>query len=642
MEGKSLPVKLQPSNLRPIAYRILSKKHGLNIQTDGLKVLTEIISYRYGSDWKGQKSQGYLEEIAKLWKNQDRGLFIDGNGLKEVVKHMNNEDSKRSQSPMTDLSNDDSNKENIDDNNDAVVENTDSVDDLNWEDFFQVKNPNEQPNYKFDRNRKQFALQPRQNLSNFLQANVDYFNSRYNLIRDRLSRNEIFQKTNYQSISNIMEKRKNNEITIIKNIIGKNGSSFILFGLLLKNIQGNFILEDASDSIELNFDQAEKSHDAFYNEGMFLIIEGIYSQYNENTNNGIFHVVNIGHPTVEKRDVSMEHYGNLDFLNINKENLSNHNHINKISRSFKKKMSKLEKQLVNNKLIILGSNLYLDDLKVLKGLRRFFNKLELDLINEPTEVSNPISLVLIGSFTSKPINSHNSSVSTISNSESYKNNFNNLTNIIAEYPNIVSYIKFIMIPGPNDPWQSTYALGNSNINYLPQQNIPSIFLNRLERLLPKGHLKVGWNPVRINYLNQEIVIMKDDLINKFKRNEILLSHELNDSATNIDLNDDPSVISNNIPLQIKQSRKLIKTLLDQGHLQPFNKDLKLINPIYDYSLRLEPIPNVLILTDASYQNFEVNYNGCRAINLTGVLTDNYINYVEYYPATKEFKFKKVY
>ena len=85
-----------------------------------------------------------------------------------------------------------------------------------------------------------------------------------------------------------------------------------------------------------------------------------------------------------------------------------------------------------------------------------------------------------------------------------------------------------------------------------------------------------------------------------------------------------------LPSKIKQARKLVKTILDQGNLQPFLKNLKLINLAYDYSLRIEPLPSVIILNDSSFDNFEVTYNGCKVVNITSVvsLNNRKFNYVE--------------
>lgn len=668
MENPSaLPIKLQPSNLRPIAYRILSKKHGLNIQTDALKLLTDAVSYKFGFDWKSIQSQQFLDEIAKIWKNQDRGIFIDGPGLKQVIKELSDRNSNQKSIRNGSADNLAKKAERSDTLVDDDAENEAVYNEeitLNWQDYFKVINPDEQPNYKYDKHRKQLSFIPSTNakrLANNLNSNVDYFNNRYHLISDRLSRNENFQKPSFSSISSISKSlshnNKTNEITLIKNVLGRDGSKFILFGLLSKNANDDFILEDSTDHIELNLTQAYKTQGSFYCPGMFVIVEGIYSasggsMSNANVIGGCFHVSNIGHPPAERRELSLENYGNLDFMGINRDNDTNNNdnHILRVNKSLKKKLVSLEKNLVNHKLIILGSDCFLDDLKILDGIKKLFGKIESSIIDD--ETNQPLVIVLIGSFTSNPLTPTNSSVANVSNTENYKSNFDNLSNILSNFPNIVQKVKIALIPGINDPWQSSHSLGGSNLNAFPQRSIPKIFTNRLERLLPKGSLIAGWNPLRINYLSQEIVLMKDDIISKFKRNDIIFSNdlELEQQKLQKDKNDDGLIHATDINTKephispkIKQARKLVKTILDQGNLQPFLKDIRIINTNFDYSLRIEPLPTVLILNDATFPTFEVTYNGCKVIN-TGKLVGNNrkLSFVEYFPSGKRFEFKEVY
>lgn len=661
-----LPVKLQPSNLRPIAYRILSKKHGLNIQTDALKLLTDTVSYKFGFDWKSTQSQQYLEEIAKIWKNQDRGIFIDGPGLKQVVKELSDKytlQAKRNGSLDSGAKKAERSDTIVDTNlnNETLYSDKPTLD---WQEYFKIINPDEQPNFKFDKHRKQFNLMSNSSskkLSSNLGSSVEYFNNRYHLIFDRLSRNENFQKPSFSSISSINKSlgnsSKTNEITLIKNVLGRDGSKFILFGLLSTNANDDYILEDSTDYIELNLSQAYKTEGSFYCPGMFVIAEGIYSasggsMSNANVIGGCFHVSNIGHPPAERREVSMENYGNLDFLGINNDNdaKDNDNHIVRINKSLKKKLHSLERSLVNHKLVILGCDCFLDDTRILDGLKKLFGKIENSLVED--ESNQPLAIILNGSFTSNPLIPTNSSIANISNTENYKNNFDNLSNILSNFPAIVEKVKIVLIPGINDPWQSSHSLGGSNLNVLPQRSIPKIFTNRLERLLPKGNLIAGWNPIRINYLSQEIVLMKDDIISKFKRNSIIFSNDLemenlrlmkekeNDGQIHAaDINTQEQHISH----KIKQARKLVKTILDQGSLQPFLKDLRIVNSNYDFALRIEPLPTVLILNDANFPNFEVTYNGCKVIN-TGKLVghNRKLNIVEYFPSNKRFEFKEVY
>ena len=93
----ALPVKIQPGLLRPLAYRVLSKKYGLNIKSDGLAALADYIGNRFGINWrKDSGTLKFLEQFATIWDQQERGLFIDKTGVEEVVKEVK-EQSKADQ-----------------------------------------------------------------------------------------------------------------------------------------------------------------------------------------------------------------------------------------------------------------------------------------------------------------------------------------------------------------------------------------------------------------------------------------------------------------------------------------------------------------------------------------------------------------
>ncbi|CAK7904712.1 DNA polymerase epsilon subunit B [[Candida] anglica] len=688
-----LPVKLQSSNLRPIAYRVLSKKHGLNVQTDALKLLTETIGLRFGSDWKGPQSQLFLEDIARIWKSQDRGLFIDGVGLKQVINEAISSSIGGSKSKsLKDIS--------IDSFAPKAATRTDTIVDVDgmdvdtptppppatsnsnstfqWEDYFRVIGADNQPKYQFDKVRKQFSLvrdqQPATtsnlqhhflHLRETLNAKVDNFSSRYNLISDRLSRNENFQKPTFSSMSSFSRgnhhKNLHHEITLIKNLLGRDGQSFILFGLLSQNSNGDYTLEDSTDIIELNISQALKAEGSYYCSGMFVVAEGIYSATGgasssaTNVVGGCFHVSNIGHPPAEKRDVSMENYGNLDFMGVHEsDHLDTNNHILRVDKQLKRHLVHLERQLTHHKLIFMGSDCFLDNMKTMQGLKAFFIKMEKSLIeeNEETEDELPLALVFSGSFTSMPLIPTNTSSTNIPISASYKNYFDDLATLIGKFPTIISKVKFVFIPGANDPWQSTFSLGSSSTQVWPQQPISPIFTSRIARILPKGHLICGWNPVRINYLSQEIVIMRDDITQKLKRNDIIFPTDISieeellkkENARGSSRLEVEEILERpHVAEKVKQARKVVKTILDQGQLQPFKLDMRVIRPYYDHILRLEPLPSILILSDSSSGPFEVTYNGCKVINVGRLIgTTKRLNYVEYHPSSKKCNFKEIY
>lgn len=650
----SLPVRLQPSNLRPIAYRILSKKHGLNIQTDALAVLTESIALKFGVEWKGARSQQFIEDIAKLWKQQDRGIFIDGAALSQVIKE---------------LTKDKTGSKSLDSIEPAKATRSDTLADetsvepknatLNWQDFVRFVTPEVQPKYVFDRVRKQFAPQPipKAKLANTLRLSIEYFNQKYYVAMDRLSRDENFQKATFSSIAGVSASLTSSttEITLIKNVLGRDGQKFTLFGLLSKNANGNYILEDSSDHIELNINQAHKTPGSFYSTGMMLIAEGIYSASGGSMSNdanvisGCFHVSYLQHPQAERREASMDAYGNLDFLGIHSDAfaLARTSTMVKIDRPLRKKLSALEKSLANHRLVMLGCNIYLDDFKIMAGLKKLFAKLE-DQLDEDPDLHN-VAVVMTGSFVSTPLTLTSGSLSQILSSENYKSYFDAFAEMLSQYPLVVNKCKIVLIPGSNDPWQSTYSLGRPSLDTLPQTPIPRVFATRLERLLPKGNLIYGWNPMRINYISQELVLFRDDLMSKLKRNDIVFRSDLeteNEAVAkeNADTQVE-DIIGEHLSSKVKQARQLVKTLLDQGDLQPFLKDLRVVNTNYQHVMRIEPLPTTIMLFDSRFECFEVTYNGCKVTNLGGLISNNNarkLNYTEYSPASKKYAFKEVY
>lgn len=659
----SLPVKLVSSNIRPIAYRILSKKHGLNIQTDALAVLTDVISTRFGAEWRGPKAQQFIEDIAKAWKHQDRGLFIDGPGLLQVVKELSKEKSVERDEPrkatrsdtLMDIDLEEQSKK------EEVI--------INWSDYFRFITPELQPRFEFDRVRKQFVPKPAigGKLKSTLKASTELFNSRYYLLVDRLSRHENFQKSSFSSLAAINSTLNKDdvkyEITLIKNVLGRDGGRFILFGVLSKNINGNYVIEDSTDQIELDFTLTHATEGSFYTPGMVLIMEGIYSASGGSMSNdpnvisGKFHVSNVSHPPAERRDTTLKSYGYLDFMGIHQgAALSASGATGKIDKPLRKKLSALEKGLAGHKMIFLGANCFFDDKKIMSGLKKLFDILENTLIEQQgTEDQEiPLAIVMVGSFTSQPVTPVNGSSSLLSNSENYKSGFDDFAALLASYPVIIKTCKFVLVPGPNDPWQSSYSLGRGSLTALPQRPIPKVFVTRLERLLPKESLIYGGNPMRINYLSQELVLYRDDLMNKLKRNDIIFPEQLEElnleaDKENIDgemqvkniINDQGNYLS----AKVKQARQLVKTILDQGNLLPFLKDLKIVDPNYLHALRIEPLPTSLVLFDSRFESFEVTYNGCKVVNIGNAISNKNnrtLNYVEYYPSTKNYVFQEQY
>jgi DNA polymerase epsilon subunit 2 len=61
-----LPVEIELSHFRPVAFRVFTKKHNLTLKSDALAVLAEYIGRKCGSEWR-VAGEPILDEIARAW-----------------------------------------------------------------------------------------------------------------------------------------------------------------------------------------------------------------------------------------------------------------------------------------------------------------------------------------------------------------------------------------------------------------------------------------------------------------------------------------------------------------------------------------------------------------------------------------------
>lgn len=84
-----LPIILPPATLRPIAFRIFTKKFSLTISSSALQALAAFIGRHCGTEWRESGlAEPVLEEIAKSWKDRNGNVIVDGEhkDFKEILK----------------------------------------------------------------------------------------------------------------------------------------------------------------------------------------------------------------------------------------------------------------------------------------------------------------------------------------------------------------------------------------------------------------------------------------------------------------------------------------------------------------------------------------------------------------------------
>ena len=70
-----LPVQIELSHFRPIAFRIFTKKHNLTLKSDALVLLAEYIGRKCGSEWR-ILGEPVLDEVARAWARAE-GILLD-------------------------------------------------------------------------------------------------------------------------------------------------------------------------------------------------------------------------------------------------------------------------------------------------------------------------------------------------------------------------------------------------------------------------------------------------------------------------------------------------------------------------------------------------------------------------------------
>ncbi|KAF3919952.1 hypothetical protein AA313_de0205811 [Arthrobotrys entomopaga] len=176
-----LAVDIPPSSLRPLAFRIFTKKHNLTLKSEALALLCSFIGRKCGADWKTSGSaEKLLEEVARTWKRNEgtAAILVDGNdALKTVIRDLEVEgsgankaslltrgesfDFARAENHPTSLVREDTDLSLLSsqpDSQTAVINSKagPNFEDINPRDYLHIVDAFTQPKYKYNHTRKQF------------------------------------------------------------------------------------------------------------------------------------------------------------------------------------------------------------------------------------------------------------------------------------------------------------------------------------------------------------------------------------------------------------------------------------------------------------------------------------------------------
>ncbi|APA11733.1 hypothetical protein SS1G_05217 [Sclerotinia sclerotiorum 1980 UF-70] len=692
-----LPILLPPATLRPLAFRTFTKKHSLTLTSSALQVLATFIGKHCGTGWREEGlAERVLEEVAKSWKNRSGGVIVDGEGteLKEILKALEGNMSGGRIVVGRELSRQNSlvlgssqhgevshtrlglrpgniqREESQSSLGMSMLEVDDEEDEDGLRDprrWLKVIDAFEQPRLiynvakkHFDRDTSKPSLFPPASHKTLM------FQNRYNVIHQRLLRNESFQTPSFQggkaslqrSTSAIASPQQSYKLTPIANLLGRNRSNHMLLGLLSISPTGTLAINDLTGTIALDLTHAKAIPEdgAWFVPGMIVLVDGTYEEDETGSSSrlggnggvggtisGKFIGFTIGHPPPERRHVTLSTagegdttagggFGWVDFLGVGS------------SRALGTKMQRLEQKLLRppprssdtdepplpskGRVVILG-DVHLDIPQTLQALKKI-----LSLYSSEPEGCTPMTFILLGSFVSHAVLSRGGSGGSIE----YKEYFDSLAAVLSEYPTLLSTATFIFIPGPNDAWVSAFSSGSSVP--LPRKPVPEMFTSRIIRAFASANTEVEkekgkkgdgeaiWtsNPARVSLFGMscELVVFRDDISGRLRRTAVNLNSSKkptteNDEDEDIDMSPPPSSPPSSTPPpeidhDIHAARRLTKTLLDQGHLSPFPLNIAPQHWDFSNALSIYPLPTAIILCDVDSPAFCLTYEGCHVMN----------------------------
>ncbi|KAF7540991.1 hypothetical protein G7054_g987 [Neopestalotiopsis clavispora] len=590
-----LPILLPPATLRPLAFRTFTKKHSLTLTSSALQELATFIGRHCGSGWREEGlAEKVLEEVAKAWKNRNGGVIVDGTSkeLKDILKTLEGNmsggrittgsDLARKNSlaiealDEADLSNtrlgirpatlarDDSNRSFGISALDMESNETEDEDGLNDpRDWTKVINAYEQPRMVYNVSKKHFERDPtKPSLMPSAAHKTALFRNRYNVIHQRLLRNESFQTSAVatakagppslkRSSSSVITAQQTYKITPIANLLGRHGSHHMLLGLLSISPTGTLTISDLTGTISLDLSQAQSVPDdsAWFTPGMIVLVDGVYEEEEESVgkglgaSNGIGGIIGgkfqgffVGQPPCEKRKVTLgvsgpeggqDHtigggFGWIDFLGVGSERAVG-SKMRKVEQRILRHMSEDHDSPSRDRVVILGE-LNLDQPRALQALHKI-----LTIYASEPEGASPMTFVLTGNFTQHAVMAGGGSSG---GSVEYKEYFDSLASVLSDFPTLLQTANFVFVPGDNDGWASSFSAGAAVP--LPRKSVPDMFTSRIRRAFVAANAEPGvkkggeavWtsNPARLTVFgpSHELVIFRDDMSARLRRTAVRL------------------------------------------------------------------------------------------------------------------------
>jgi len=429
--------------------------------------------------------------------------------------------------------------------------------------LFNVLNAFSMPKFTYSRAMKKFISKDiDRDLFGSARTRSEVFWERYDILLQRTMRHDVFSQVNLASMAS--NRGQKYQLRTIEHLLasGSKSEKVVVLGMLSQLHETKYDLQDPTGVISLNLTNA-MFHPGFYFENCFVLVEG-------QIEDGSFNVTGIGLPPPESAQNTRSYFGEI--------NITGNTH----DQSAKTKIRLREIEQKSDDAFVFLSDVWLDDKKVMERIEQLFE----GFADQP-----PFAFVFCGNFLSKPTS--NLYINDLSDA------FKHFVKLLANYPTICERAHFVFVPGPQDRHAP---------KIYPRASLPQSIGEILKKRLRHFHLAT--NPVRLQYCTQEIVIFREDLLQKLCRYSIKLP-------------------SDNLPMHLCQ------TLVSQAHLSPLPVYMTPVYWSYDFTLHLYPLPDLIVICD-KFKSMTDTIADCVVTN-PGSFAINKYCFKVYLPATKEIE-----
>ena len=427
------------------------------------------------------------------------------------------------------------------------------------------------PKFTYNADRKKFILIAKETLKLHAgaRAKADVFHERYTLLHQRTMRHELFTPPalgrSVQSISKF-------QLRSVDYLLSSSGlpDTIVVLGMLSQIKEGKYHLEDPTGCVELNLSKAV-FHMGLFVENSIVLAEGIYDDK-------IFHLSAVGFPPPEAAAVTQNYFGSMNFFGGP-------------SSICPKASVKLQAMLHENgeAMLVFLSDVHLDDPRVMEKLSILF---------AGYSDAPPTAFVFMGNFSATPYGPQRN--------QRLKASFKSLADLILQHRTLAERSQFFFVPGPND-------LGHANI--LPNPGIPPVLVSDITSRIPTAQFCS--NPTRIQFCTREIVVFREDLMNKLCRHCVKFPSESTDLPNHF-----------------------TKTVLSQAHLCPLPLHARPIYWSHDHALRLYPLPDLVVIGDKC-DPFTVSSDMECTVTNVGSFTQTEFEFKVYVPALNQIEDSKI-